>query len=199
MGSSYYAEMMKLPNLITGIRYVLIPFLLYYAYQNNLLAFSILFYICGFSDYFDGYFARRSGQTSVFGSNLDNLSDEMLLILSLLFIYLMRPEVLTENAITFAIFLSLAFIDRALFYIKQKGKVRLHLYSGKTFQRAFYVFLPLVLIVDTYWPFLYTILVLGIFTFFEQSMIYLRYEEIDPETKSYIDLRYNPFKYMYKH
>jgi len=196
---SLFDEIRKFPNLITLIRYVLIPFLFFFAFQENILVFSIIFYICGISDYLDGYVARRSGQTSIFGSNLDNISDELLLILSLIFIYLIRPEVLTDNVVTFALFLSVAIVDRSLFYIKQRGSVRLHLYSGKTFQRAFYLFLPLLFIVEVYWPFLYTILLLGVITFLEQSMIYLRHAEIDPETRSYIDLRYNPFKYMYRH
>jgi len=199
MSTTFRDEMTKLPNLITGIRYVSIPFLIYFAYVGQITAFIILFYVCGVSDYFDGYVARRSGQTSIIGSNLDNISDELLLILSLLFIYIIRPEVLKDNVPTFTVFLLIAISDRALFYIKQKGKVRLHLYSGKTFQRAFYLFLPLLFIFETYWPYLYTILILGIITFFEQSMIYIKYEEIDPDIKSYVDLRYNPFKYMYKH
>jgi phosphatidylglycerophosphate synthase len=199
MSASFYTEITKLPNLITGIRYVSIPFLIYLAYLGRVLEFSVLFYLCGVSDYFDGYFARRSGQTSILGSNLDNISDELLLMLSLLFIYLIRPEVLSDNLVAFSIFLSVALVDRGLFYFKQKGGVRLHLYSGKTFQRAFYLFLPLVLYVETYWPFLYTIFALGIVTFLEQSMIYIKHDDLDPDTKSYVDLRYNLFKYMYRH
>ncbi|HPR42509.1 MAG TPA: CDP-alcohol phosphatidyltransferase family protein [Candidatus Methanofastidiosa archaeon] len=199
MSVSFYSEITKLPNLITMIRYVSIPFLVYFAYVGRLLEFSLVFYLCGVSDYVDGYVARRYGQTSILGSNLDNISDELLLVLSLLFIYLLRPEVLSDNLVAFAIFLSFAIVDRSLFYVKQKGGVRLHLYSGKTFQRVFYIFLPLLFLMDSYLPFLYAIFVFGIVTFIEQSMIYIKHEEIDPDTKSYVDLKYNPFKYMYKH
>ena len=75
----------------------------------------------------------------------------------------------------------------------------MHLYSGKTFQRAFYLGLPAIIAVSAYEPVLYTMLGIGAFMFFEQSMIYITRESVDHEEKSYIPLKYNIFKYMYKH
>lgn len=197
--SGLSAELASPPNLITLVRYVLIPVLLATAYAGNIKAFALAFYVCGVSDYMDGYVARRYGLSSKLGSDLDNISDELILVLSLLFIYLLRRDVLTDHAALWCVFIALAAIDRGLFYGKHKGRGRLHLYSGKTFQRAFYLGLPLIVGVNPYEPVLYVVLGIGAFMFFEQSMLYLTRGSIDHEEKSFIPLKYNFFKYMYRH
>ncbi len=181
------------------VRYVLIPVLIWAAYRGELAVFCVAFYICGVSDYMDGYVARRYGIATKLGSDLDNISDELLLVLSILFIYLLRRPVLEDHLALWGVFLALAAADRALFYGKHKGAGRLHLYSGKTFQRAFYLGLPLIVWIAAYEPVLYLVLGLGAFTFFEQSLIYLTRDTIDHEEKSAIPLRYNIFKYLYRH
>jgi phosphatidylglycerophosphate synthase len=173
MDSSILKELKSLPNMITSIRFILTPFLIYFSFTKNLLLFSILFYVCGISDYIDGPIARRYKLTSELGSFLDNVADEMLLLFGLLFIYLIKPTIIIDNIMAFVIFLSLYAIERLLFFGLHKGKPRLHLYSGKTFVRAFYVFLPVMFYVNTYSPLLYLILGLGAVTLTEQSIIYI--------------------------
>ena len=46
---------------------------------------------------------------------------------------------------------------------------------------------------------LYVVFGLGIITFAEQSALYLTRARIDPEEKTFIPLRYNVFKYLYRH
>lgn len=198
MVNSVINELKSLPNMITSIRFILAPFLLYFSYKNELLLFTVLFYVCGISDYIDGPIARRYNLTSELGSFLDNVADELLLLFGLIFIYLLKPEIIMDNIIIFAIFLSLYAVERVLFFGLHKGKPRLHLYSGKTFVRAFYIFLPVMFFVNNYRPFLYLILLLGVVTLIEQSVIYIKYKEIDPEIKSFINPRYNPLSYIYK-
>jgi phosphatidylglycerophosphate synthase len=188
-----------LPNIITLVRYALIPVLVWSARAGELAVFCVAFYVCGISDYMDGYVARRYGMATKLGSDLDNISDELLLVLSILFIYWLRKEVLTDHQALWAAFLCFAAFDRLLFYAKHKGRGRLHLYSGKTFQRAFYLGLPVIVAAGRYEPALYIVLGLGVFTFFEQSMLYITRDAVDHEEKSFIPLRYNIFKYMYRH
>lgn len=198
MPNSLISELKTLPNMITSIRFILAPFLIYFAYTKEILIFSILFYVCGISDYIDGPIARRYNLTSELGSFLDNVADELLLLSGLFFIYLIKPEIMIDNILAFVIFLSLYAIERILFFGLHKGKPRLHLYSGKTFVRAFYIFLPVMFYVVNYLPFLYLILSLGGITLIEQSIIYIKYKEIDIEIKSLVNPKYNPFSYIYK-
>jgi phosphatidylglycerophosphate synthase len=184
--------------MITSIRFVLAPFLLYFAFTKELFLFTMLFYICAISDYIDGPIARRLNLTSELGSFLDNLADELLLLSGLAFMYLLRPEIMLDNLAIFVVFLTIYAIERILFYGLQKGKPRLHLYSGKTFARAYYLFLPVMFFVNNYRPFLYLILSLGAITLIEQSAIYLKYKEVDTEIKSILNPKYNPLSYIYK-
>ncbi|MCC7573123.1 MAG: CDP-alcohol phosphatidyltransferase family protein [Candidatus Methanofastidiosum sp.] len=198
MPTSFINEFKSIPNMITSIRFVLAPFLLYFAFTKELFLFTIFFYICAISDYIDGPIARRFNLTSELGSFLDNLADELLLLSGLAFMYLLKPEIMLNNLVVFVVFLTIYAIERILFYGLQKGKPRLHLYSGKTFARAYYLFLPVMFFVNSYRPFLYLILSLGAITLIEQSAIYLKYKEVDTEMKSIINPKYNPLSYIYK-
>ena len=191
-------ELKSVPNMITSLRFILAPFLLYFSYIQELFVFTILFYVCGISDYIDGPIARRYKLTSELGSFLDSLADELLLLFGLIFIYLLKPGILVNNIPLFVVFLIIYMVERVLFFVLHKGKIRLHLYSGKTFARAYYIFLPVMFYLNNYKPFMYLILLLGIMTLIEHSLIYIKYKEIDPEIKSFINPKYNPLSYIYK-
>ncbi len=191
-------ELKSLPNLITSIRFFLAPFLVYLAYMQELLLFTIFFYICGVSDYIDGPIARRYNLATELGSMLDSFADELLLLLGLVFIYLFRSEILLDNILLFGIFLSVYATERVLLYALHKGKTRLHLYSGKAFARSFYIFLPIMFYVNNYSPMMYLILTLGFITFIEHSIIYIKYKDIDPEIKTIVKSKYNILSYLSK-
>ena len=72
----------NLPTILTWLRIVLIPLVLGVYYlpwpeqAQNLWACGF-FAISAATDWFDGYLARRWGQTSVFGAWLDTLADKL--------------------------------------------------------------------------------------------------------------------------
>ena len=69
-----------LPNLITGLRIVLVgPFLWLLLEQRYPLAL-LLFVLAGVSDALDGFLAKRYGWTSELGGLLDPVADKILLI-----------------------------------------------------------------------------------------------------------------------
>ncbi|NQV55708.1 MAG: CDP-diacylglycerol--glycerol-3-phosphate 3-phosphatidyltransferase [Rhodospirillales bacterium] len=71
----------KLPNLLTLSRIGAIPLLIatfyIHAPLGNWLGLAILA-VAGFTDYFDGYFARALEQQSSFGKFLDPIADKLL-------------------------------------------------------------------------------------------------------------------------
>lgn len=83
--------MYNLPNILTISRIVVIPviFLSVYIPQTwwwwHLLA-AVLFVIAAITDYFDGYFARKRNEISVFGRLLDPIADKLLVVSALLII-----------------------------------------------------------------------------------------------------------------
>ncbi|MCH8003267.1 MAG: CDP-diacylglycerol--glycerol-3-phosphate 3-phosphatidyltransferase [Nanoarchaeota archaeon] len=80
---------MKIPNLLTLIRFFLIPtiaFLLYSDNPNYILLSTIFFIIASLTDWADGFIARHHNQKSAFGTFFDPLIDKML-ILTMFFIF----------------------------------------------------------------------------------------------------------------
>ncbi len=80
---------MKIPNLLTLIRFFLIPTIGFLLYSNNpvyILISIILFAIAVLTDWADGFIARSNNQRSVFGTFFDPLIDKML-ILTIFFIF----------------------------------------------------------------------------------------------------------------
>ena len=73
--------MITLINLLTFSRIILavIIFLLLMSPDGYLLAF-VLFYIAGFTDWLDGYLARKYNAVSQFGEILDPIADKILIV-----------------------------------------------------------------------------------------------------------------------
>lgn len=73
---------MNLPNKLTILRVIMIPFFVFFMLwpvvpYSNLIAVAI-FCIASFTDFLDGYIARRDGLVSNFGKFMDPLADKLL-------------------------------------------------------------------------------------------------------------------------
>lgn len=80
---------MKIPNMLTLIRFFLIPILGLLLYSTNpayILMSLIIFSIAVFTDWADGFIAKHNDQKSTFGTFFDPLIDKML-ILTIFFIF----------------------------------------------------------------------------------------------------------------
>lgn len=73
---------LNLPTILTLSRIVLIPVFVIVTYQHPLFGTAI-FIIASLTDFFDGYFARKSGEITKFGIILDPLADKFLIISAL--------------------------------------------------------------------------------------------------------------------
>lgn len=78
---------MNLPNLLTLLRIVLVPvFALVYLLPGDAwyLFAAILFALAAFTDWLDGYLARKLGQTTRFGAFLDPVADKLIVVTALI-------------------------------------------------------------------------------------------------------------------
>ena len=78
---------MNLPNLLTLLRIVLVPvFALAYLAPGGALYLwaGLLFALAAFTDWLDGYLARRLGQTTRFGTFLDPVADKLIVVTALI-------------------------------------------------------------------------------------------------------------------
>lgn len=87
-------EILTIPNLITLIRFLLIPIVAYlYLAEENLWA-ALLLAISGASDLADGYIARRFDQVSDLGKAIDPIADKATQIVTLAAVAINYPLIL---------------------------------------------------------------------------------------------------------
>ena len=65
------------PNILTIIRFLLIPIIVMFAFQDNYIATIIMLTVSGLTDVLDGYIARKFNFISNFGKLMDPLADKM--------------------------------------------------------------------------------------------------------------------------
>ncbi|TVP93741.1 MAG: CDP-diacylglycerol--glycerol-3-phosphate 3-phosphatidyltransferase [Acholeplasmatales bacterium] len=84
---------MNLPNKLTMLRVLLIPIMTALYYLNpdrlalNVYSYTIggLFVLGSFTDFLDGYIARKNGLITTFGKFLDPLADKLFVMFALLY------------------------------------------------------------------------------------------------------------------
>jgi CDP-diacylglycerol--glycerol-3-phosphate 3-phosphatidyltransferase/cardiolipin synthase len=85
-----------IPNILTLLRIALIPvfMLVYYLPVSwNHLATTVIFGLAALTDWFDGYLARRLGQSSPFGAFLDPVADKLIVAVALVMLVQTNPSV----------------------------------------------------------------------------------------------------------
>ena len=84
----------SVPNILTLFRIVLIPFFVFFFYvpiPGHHYITACLFAIAGFTDWLDGYIARRYQQTSKLGAFLDPVADKLMVAVALVVIVNVYP------------------------------------------------------------------------------------------------------------
>ncbi len=81
---------MNTPNKITLVRICLIPFIVFF-YLANFIPWGqfiagTIFVVACFTDFFDGYLARKNNQVTTLGKFLDTIADKILIMTALLLI-----------------------------------------------------------------------------------------------------------------
>lgn len=163
-------KIINLPNFITLLRVVLLPFLLYYSsfflkdnsiYRIEVIVLMLALFL---TDFLDGFLARKTNQITMFGKYFDPVAD-MFTILSLLFLLVLVKE--------FPLWIFLLYLMReigsiyigAYLYFK-KNKQALPSFIGKstTFLAFFVIFLyfieDLIHIKAVYASYIFSILII---------------------------------------
>jgi len=77
---------MNIPNILTTVRLVLIPViaLIYLLpFDWRFIASALIFFIAGFTDWLDGYLARKWNQSTPFGAFFDPVADKLMVAVAL--------------------------------------------------------------------------------------------------------------------
>jgi len=80
---------MNLPNLLTVLRMVLLPFFLFFLVDGRYGTALIIFFIASISDALDGFIARKFHQVTELGKLLDPAADKIFLLSTFTAFYLL--------------------------------------------------------------------------------------------------------------
>jgi len=80
----------NIPNILTTLRLIIVPFLGYFMYYEKYTIAIILFTLGGFTDIVDGYVARKYNMITKWGKFFDPLADKLMQITALTFLVIQQ-------------------------------------------------------------------------------------------------------------
>ncbi len=178
-------KLKQLPNFLTAIRFFSIPVLWFLAIYQQKTIFTVIFIIAASTDIFDGFAARKLKATSKFGAKFDTISDDLMTVSAIFWIYFLIPEILTENIIPLLILLAFFIIDYSVRLIKHKTiELPFHTILDKIGALTGFLFFSHALIFGYSKIFLYTVILIGILMAIEETALCLTRKRLDENTKS---------------
>ncbi|HHW48036.1 MAG TPA: CDP-diacylglycerol--glycerol-3-phosphate 3-phosphatidyltransferase [Clostridiaceae bacterium] len=81
---------MSIPNILTVIRFILIPVFGYYLFHEQYKVALLLFLLAGLTDVLDGYIARAFNMVTPWGKLADPLADKLMQITALVLLTYLR-------------------------------------------------------------------------------------------------------------
>lgn len=140
---SYY-----IVNGITLYRLLAAPLLVFLIINHRLDLFKWLLAVSFFTDAVDGYLARRYQVTSIAGTKLDSLGDDLTILVGMIGIAVINPEFILQEIYVF-LFLLFLFLLQATLAIVRYGKMtNFHTYLAKIAAVLQGVFLLLFFFLD---------------------------------------------------
>ena len=139
--------MRHIPNILSFIRILLIPFFVWQMLDGNNLTAALILALSGVTDLLDGFLARRYNWISQLGKVLDPIADKLTqLTVCIVFIIILR-----RYWVFFAILLAKDFVMLVLggYLIKKGVKMDGAKWFGKVATLVFYSVMTLILLIPT--------------------------------------------------
>ncbi len=132
-------------NGITLYRVVAAPFLLVLLFTGRYELFKWLLGLSFFTDLIDGFLARKFKVTSVAGTRLDSLGDDLTILVAMTGLFVMKPEFIKQEKVAFIILLALFLVQTIYAFIRYGKMTSFHTWLAKAAAIFQGVFLLLVL------------------------------------------------------
>jgi phosphatidylglycerophosphate synthase len=146
-------------NQMTTLRLFMIPLLWVVAALGKPAHLGIGVAVAGSTDVLDGYLARRSGQTTAFGSRLDSIADHLLTLSTALWLLWLRPDFVREQLLALLLWGALGVLVLLVGWARFRRLGDLHLYSAKLAGTAGYLFAIWLLIFGSYHPAVFAVVI----------------------------------------
>ena len=121
--------MLNVPNSISFLRLLLIPVFIYTAFTDQLVASCLIIFVASFTDWLDGFAARKLNQFTRIGQLLDPISDRLYILALIAVVYYLE---IANTFILVFILLREFLLTILMLYLKLKGLTGLPVhYLGK--------------------------------------------------------------------
>ncbi len=121
----------RIINGITLYRVVAAPFLLVLLYFREMEIFKWLLALSFFTDFIDGWLARRFKVTSLIGAKLDSIGDDLTVLVGVIGMFVTKMEFIREHAVYFIVLLALFIMQAVFAYWKFRKMTTYHTFLAK--------------------------------------------------------------------
>lgn len=176
----------QVPNALCFTRLAMIPVLWVFALTAPAarVLFTVLLAFAFLTDFVDGIICRRYGLASSFGAKFDRMSDDLLTLNAVGWLYLLRRELFVEYWPLLAALLLTMFLSVALQYWRFRRKVAFHLYAGKAANWTIAVFACYTLLFGPLAWFVYLMAAIVGYALIEEIVLVLTREQLDEHVTS---------------
>lgn len=171
-------------NAITLYRTVTFPLLINFLIVENMAVFKWLLLASFFTDAIDGFLARNYKATSILGSKLDSIGDDLTILAATLGLLFARFQFVKEQAAVFILLFALFFLQVGLSLYRYKRISTYHTYLAKTAAVITAAFLLSVFFIErVYYPLFYTAAVITGIELIEEIILVLKLRDYRSNVK----------------
>lgn len=118
-------------NGITVYRLLAAPVLVFLVFSGNVDVFKWMLAFSFFTDLIDGFLARKYKVTSIFGSRLDSIADDLTILAAIVGLFVLKKAFIKEELILIGLMFFLFLIQNMLALLKYHKITSFHTYSAK--------------------------------------------------------------------
>jgi phosphatidylglycerophosphate synthase len=135
-------------NGITVYRIIAAPFLLILLFTGQVGIFKWLLALSFFTDLIDGYLARKFKVTSVMGTRLDSIGDDLTVLVAIIGLFVLKADFIKEQKYIFIALLFLFIVQIVYAFKRYRKMTGFHTWLAKTAALLQGIFLLLVFFTD---------------------------------------------------
>lgn len=180
-------EYVTVPNALSLSRIIFLPLLFLFVIWDMRLSFLIGYVLIGSTDFFDGLIARKFNQKTESGKSLDSIADIFFYLSSAWFLYRLYPGYLAPNNTLLIVFFIVFFLSFVVSGIWCKKPIMMHTFLLRLNAVLVYLAIILSYFLNTT-TLIAVILIIYIFGFIEEIIIFIRFGIVDPDTCSLFHL-----------
>ncbi len=165
--SSFY-----IVNGITVYRLVAAPVLIVLVLTGQTDIFKWLLLVSFSTDFIDGYLAREFKVTSILGTKLDSIGDDLTIVAAIVGLVVLKPGFIKEQMVIFGIMLILYLLQTILAFARYGKLSGFHTYSAKVAAILQGTFLILIFLLPApIYPLFYAAVIFTIIDLLEEIIL----------------------------